>query len=116
MILQITPYVLQVKKLRHLIDEVMPNSGLKIGSVEEFQGQERSVIILSTVRTSHHFVHSDITFGLGFLKCEKRMNVAVSRARSLLVIFGKEALLVRDEKWRSLIEITKANGTYVKNA
>lgn len=41
------------------------------------------------------------------------MNVAISRARALLVIFGKESLLTRDGDWRYLIDETKKKGTYV---
>jgi hypothetical protein len=34
-------------------------------------------------------------------------------ARALLVVFGKETTLIKDENWRGLIEYTKQNGTYV---
>lgn len=91
----------------------MPDTDLKVGTVEEFQGQERPIIIVSTVRTDQNLLRSDLTFGLGFLRCPKRMNVAISRARSLLVIFGKETILTRDDNWRHLIQYTKEKRTYV---
>jgi putative helicase MOV10L1 len=47
----IAPYRKQVEKIRLLLDSFGVN-GIKIGSVEEFQGQERRVIILSTVFTN----------------------------------------------------------------
>lgn len=88
-------------------------SGVKVGTVEEFQGQERSVILVSTVRTCSKLISSDTKFGLGFLQCPKRMNVAISRACSLLVVFGKENVLIADPNWRHLIEYTKEHNTFV---
>ena len=39
--------------------------------MEEFQGQERSVILISTVRSSQNCVQLDLDFNLGFLKNPK---------------------------------------------
>ena len=41
------------------------------------------------------------------------MNVAISRGRALLVVFGKEAILSKDENWNHLIKYAKDNRTYV---
>lgn len=76
----ITPYALQVKFMKDVF-----NKGLKlpvqIGTVEEFQGQEKLVILLSTVRSCKDTVKLDVSHRLGFIHCPKRLNVAVSRAR-----------------------------------
>ena len=59
-----------------------------VGSTEMFQGQERRVIIISTVRSSKEWVTSDQRHNLGFLANPKRYNVAVTRAKALLIVVG----------------------------
>ena len=49
----ITPYRKQVEKIRLLIDKLGMEE-VKVGSVEEFQGQERLVIIISMVNDTLH--------------------------------------------------------------
>lgn len=39
--------------------------------MEEFQGQERNIIIISTVRSSLSYVKMDTDFNIGFLSNEK---------------------------------------------
>ena len=110
---QITPYSLQVKKLKHKASG-LPDTGLKIGTVEEFQGQERQIILLSTVRTAEKYISIDQKYGLGFLECEKRINVSISRARTLLIVFGKADILKINRCWRKLIDYCHQNGTFSK--
>lgn len=56
-------------------------NSVKIGTIEEFQGEERHVILLSTVRTATADAHTDSIRRLGFIQCSSRINVATSRAR-----------------------------------
>lgn len=107
----ITPYQQQAKTIRRILEE----SNLqrpKIGSVEEFQGQERMVILISTVRTSKSQLLSDQQHALGFVASPKRLNVAISRARALLIVFGSPQLLSADKQWLKLLYAAINNDTY----
>ena len=75
----------------------------QVGSVEEFQGLERRVIIISTVRSSENYLPFDDKHKLGFLSNPKRFNVAVTRAKSLLVVVGNPNVLVHDHSWRQFL-------------
>jgi hypothetical protein len=68
----VTPYHAQVLRLRKALLEYTDQ--IKVGSVEEFQGQERRVIIISTVRSSRDFVEYDLRHTLGFVANPRRFN------------------------------------------
>uniref|UniRef100_A0A669EL22 RNA helicase n=1 Tax=Oreochromis niloticus TaxID=8128 RepID=A0A669EL22_ORENI len=103
----IAPYRKQVQKIRRALEKIglekefqfMSMENLKVGSVEEFQGQERRVILVSTVRSSANYAEIDKKFNLGFVKNEKRFNVAVTRAKALLIVVGNPRILETDSTW-----------------
>ncbi|XP_055300785.1 probable RNA helicase armi [Sitodiplosis mosellana] len=105
----ITPYFLQFKALKRR-HEKRPN--IMIGTVEDFQGLERKVILISTVRTCPAAAIVDVDRQLGFVKCPNRINVATSRARVMVIVVGKADLLSRDKHWHALIAGCKENHTY----
>jgi helicase MOV-10 len=77
----------------------------KVSTVEAFQGRESRVVLLSSVRNREdEQVDTDVRFGIGFLKQPQRANVALSRARDLLVIAGNAELLHADDLWRRYLE------------
>lgn len=70
------------------------------------QGQEKAIIILSTVRTGN---------AIGFLKDYRRMNVALTRAKSSLFILGHADVLESlDEKWRTIVGDARERGSLIK--
>ncbi|KAJ7484319.1 P-loop containing nucleoside triphosphate hydrolase protein [Mycena latifolia] len=104
----IAPYHAQCLKIRNVLRAVA--DGIKIGSVEEFQGQERRVIIISTVRSSREFVEYDLRHTLGFVANPRRFNVAVTRAQALLIVIGDPNVLALDPLWRAFLNYVHNNG------
>ena len=64
----------------------------KIDTVDAFQGSEMEIIILSTVRSNDEG-------NVGFAPCRNRVNVAITRARSMLLILGNKKTLEYDPIW-----------------
>ena len=73
------------------------------------------MILVSTVRTleSESFVEDDVIRGLGFLRSEKRFNVAITRAMALLVVVGDPFLLGADPVWNRFIKHCLERDAYV---
>jgi len=100
--------VLQIRDLLLELDLQLP----KISSVEGFQGQERKIIIVSAVRSCNDLVDEDIKHALGFVASPRRLNVAITRARALLIILGNPKLLVLDPYWRGVLTYCIDHGGY----
>ena len=83
-ILVVSPYNMQVDLLRQILPE-----GARVGTVDKFQGQEAAVVLISMATSSGE----DIPRNIEFLYSRNRLNVAVSRARRLAVIFANPRLL-----------------------
>jgi len=107
----ITPYRRQVQKIRGRLDQ-RGIKGVTVGTTEEFQGQERRIIILSTVRSSPEYVNIDHQYRLGFLADPKRFNVAITRSQALLIVVGNPHILAQDKEWRQLLEHARSLGCY----
>ncbi|KAH7868389.1 AAA domain-containing protein, partial [Lentinula edodes] len=76
------------------------------GTVEDYQGREKRVVIISCVRSSARFLTEDGQKGIGLVFEKKRMNVAIIRAKELLVIIGNGNLLKYDPYWKGFLSKT----------
>lgn len=83
-ILIVAPYNLQVQLLlQHL------QGGARVGTVDKFQGQEAPVAIVSMATSSP----DEAPRGTDFLFSRQRLNVALSRAKTLSLLVASPALL-----------------------
>ncbi|MGE9010684.1 TM0106 family RecB-like putative nuclease [Leptospira interrogans] len=83
-ILIVAPYNLQVNALK-----VGLPSGARVGTVDKFQGQEAPVCLVSMTSSSAQ----EIPRGVDFLFSLNRINVAISRAQVLSLVFASPDLL-----------------------
>ena len=79
---------------------------VEVSSVDAFQGREKPYILLSCVRSNNHQ-------GIGFLSDARRLNVALTRAQSGLIIVGNGRVLSRHPLWNKLLTHYKQYGLVV---
>jgi len=97
-ILIVAPFNLQVRALRGRLEP-----GLRIGSVDKFQGQEAPVVIVSLCSSTLE----EAPRGASFLLSPNRLNVAVSRAQALAIVVGCPDLI--NVRCRSVEEMRLVN-------
>lgn len=83
-ILVVSPYNMQVNLLKSRLP-----AGARVGTVDKFQGQEAAMVLISMATSSGE----DIPRNIDFLFSRNRLNVAISRARCLAVVFANPRLL-----------------------
>jgi predicted RecB family nuclease len=83
-IMVVAPYNLQVNLLRDLLP-----LNARVGTVDKFQGQEAELVLISMTTTSE----AEMPRNMEFLYSKNRLNVAISRARSLAVVVASPGLL-----------------------
>jgi regulator of nonsense transcripts 1 len=76
----LTPYTRQ----REFFQKVLPT--FTVSSIDGFRGREAKIVIFVTVR-------SNASYGTGFLKDLRRLNVAMTRAKAGIVIIGNRMTL-----------------------
>ncbi len=91
----ISPYADQVSLLKNKTD-------IEVKTVDGFQGREKEIIIISTVR-------SNDKGKIGFLSDLRRLNVALTRAKRKLIIIGNKETLKTNPTYERLIEYANEN-------
>jgi helicase MOV-10 len=76
---------------------------IDVGSVEQWQGRERDIIIYSAVRHDPADWSIDREGGLGHVGDPRRLCVAISRARNQMIIVGSPFTQAADPNWATVI-------------
>jgi uncharacterized protein len=97
-VMVVAPYNAHVRCLAQRLP-----AGVRVGTVDKFQGQEAPVVFYATASSSGE----EIPRGLEFLFSRNRLNVAISRARCLAYLVGSPRLL--DVRCRSIEQMRLVN-------
>lgn len=107
----ITPFRAQIANIRNHLDGKFQD--ITIDTVERFQGSERKIIIVSFAVKS--------TTQLGAIQSlndenvDRKLNVAITRAKDHLILIGSEDVLLKDKLFKKLIEFIKIKNGYLPN-
>ena len=104
----IAMYADQVDRLRQALSRRHFRRQVRIDTVDSFEGREEDLVVISLVRSNERG-------RIGFLRVPNRLNVAISRARRLVVCVGDAATLRAGEEtmYGRLVEAAKASGGYL---
>nr|XP_019000047.1 uncharacterized protein I203_07582 [Kwoniella mangroviensis CBS 8507]OCF63508.1 hypothetical protein I203_07582 [Kwoniella mangroviensis CBS 8507] len=107
----ITPWREQVWRIR---SKLRSNNlhAVDVGNVETYQGAEFRVTIISCVRSRSRFLDEDRRMNMGLFNERKRFNVAITRAKEILIVVGNGNLLKRDPYWNGFLQIMLRNNLY----
>mmetsp|Transcript_54597 Transcript_54597/g.169075 ORF Transcript_54597/g.169075 Transcript_54597/m.169075 type:complete len:486 (-) Transcript_54597:51-1508(-) len=92
----LSPYLGQVRLLKNKMRRDPATSNVACFAVDNFQGEENDIIIISLVRSNR-------TKTMGFLAVENRINVALTRARHGMFIVGNADMLRGHKLWASIM-------------
>lgn len=107
----ITGYSAQQDVLKRMVKDLGPlAAGVKVDTVDGFQGAERDLVLASTVR-------ANATGDVGFLRDPRRVNVMLTRARRGLIVFGDARTLQGEqETWQPWLSWVEKRGAIVSAA
>jgi len=111
----IAPYRAQINYLKDAIEDsavlndLLLQRRLSVGTVDSFQGQERDIIAITLTR-------SNPQGEIGFLSDIRRMNVGMTRARRKLLLVGDSSTLCHHPFFVDLLAYVKRMGGYFARA
>ena len=114
----IVPYRNQIAMIRKEIErlEIPALEGISIDTVERYQGSQRDVILYSfTIQSRYQldFLTANTFYEEG-QAIDRKLNVAITRARKQLILTGNESTLRQNQLFAELIDYIKEKDGYVR--
>ena len=114
----IVPYRNQIAMIRKEIErlEIPALEGISIDTVERYQGSQRDVILYSfTIQSRYQldFLTANTFYEEG-QPIDRKVNVAITRARKQLILTGNESTLRQNQLFAELIDYIKEKDGYVR--
>lgn len=114
----IVPYRNQIAMIRKEIErlEIPALEGISIDTVERYQGSQRDVILYSfTIQSRYQldFLTANTFYEEG-QPIDRKLNVAITRARKQLILTGNESTLRKNQLFAELIDYIKEKDGYVR--
>ncbi|GAA5869299.1 hypothetical protein JCM16303_000420 [Sporobolomyces ruberrimus] len=108
----ISPFREQVWRIRLALRKLYLGD-VDVGNVEALQGAENRVVIVSPVRSINtRWIDHDRQTNRGLIFEPKRFNVAITRAKELLIVVGNAQTLTIDPYWRAFYHLCLRNDCY----
>lgn len=99
----ITPFRVQNNRIRDRLPAELRDS-ITVDTVERFQGSERDIIVYGTAVASYQELESiESPFDIHGRRIDRKLNVAVTRARQQLVIVGNDNIMLTSDAYRSVL-------------
>ncbi|MBN1633488.1 MAG: ATP-dependent helicase [Ignavibacteria bacterium] len=108
----ITPWRMQISKIKNSINDEEIIDKVTVDTVERFQGSERDIIIISLAVYNRAQIANLQSLNLD-KTVDRKLNVALSRAKEHLIILGCEEVLSCSPHYSRVIEIIKEKNGYV---
>lgn len=127
----VSPYKKQTRNIVNALKH-QKLGDVKVGSVEVFQGQEKPVIIVTTVRSKMNnvgflsnwrvsifaqfeFTNQREIVNHSYLSCFQRLNVLMTRAKCLLIFVGDPFTLRCDPDWAEVLRYLQQNNAIIQS-
>lgn len=116
----IVPYRNQIATIRNSLKryDIPQLLDITIDTVERFQGSQRKIIIYGFTIKKHYqlnFLTENVFIDSQGCRIDRKLNVAMTRAREHLIIVGNPRLLSYDPTFSALMQYVRDHGCYIDN-